>query len=446
VPECSSASERIAALCAAFEPFPVGHDGEPVGDGPLGWPDYGTQRERAARATGRDDSVVCGRARLGEHDAVLIVFEFGFLGGSVGQAAGARIVSAFERARRERLPLVSLIASGGSRMQEGICALMELHRISRACALTRQAGIPHIAVACHPTTGGMWAALGAGADIVLATPHAAIAFGGSRVRDGTGADFAAEGKLDSGQVDRIVPDSELPAVLARLVALLSVSPLPGRQKQPAPAAVPDGRGAQELPRTGWEAVRRARSADRPRADAYLDPYFNARVELGGDRAGGLDSGMLCGIGRRHGDTIGYVAQTGTANTAAGFRAAARTIRLADQLRLPVLTLVDTPGAAMDAEAERQAVGPAIAEVFAAVAEASVPITTLVIGEGGSGGALALCSPDRTWITRDAYFAVITPESIAAILKHDQDEVPRLADQSRLRPQDLLDLGFVRGIV
>jgi acyl-CoA carboxylase subunit beta len=122
------------------------------------------------------------------------------------------------------------------------------------------------------------------------------------------------------------------------------------------------------------------------------------------------------------------------------------VRLADQLGIPVLTLVDTPGAANDAESERRGVGPAIAELFTAVAQARVPITTLVVGEGGSGGALALTSPDRTWITSDAYFAVIGPEAAAAILKRDPGDVPELADRLHLRPQDLLDLGFVRGIV
>ncbi|MEU4743019.1 carboxyl transferase domain-containing protein, partial [Actinosynnema sp. NPDC023658] len=188
---------------------------------------------------------------------------------------------------------------------------------------------------------------------------------------------------------------------------------------------------------------RARAAQRPRADAYLDDYFDLRVPISGDRAGGVDPGMRCGVGSREGRAVAFAAQTGTANTPAGFRTAARLIRLAERFALPVLTLVDTPGAANDAAAERAGVGAAIAELFATVAEARVPITTLVIGEGGSGGALALSSPEHTWITPDAYFSVIAPELAAAILK--RDDVPRLADDLRLRPQDLVELGAVRGI-
>ena len=155
--------------------------------------------------------------------------------------------------------------------------------------------------------------------------------------------------------------------------------------------------------------------------------------------------MLCGVGRRAGTPIAFAAQTGGANTPAGFRTAARVIRLADRLRLPVLTLIDTPGAANDEAAEAGAIGPAIADAFAAVAEARVPITSLVIGEGGSGGALALASPNELWITPDAYFAVIAPESAAAILKLPPGEAPEVAERMRLRPQDLVELGVVQGI-
>jgi acetyl-CoA carboxylase carboxyl transferase subunit beta len=155
--------------------------------------------------------------------------------------------------------------------------------------------------------------------------------------------------------------------------------------------------------------------------------------------------MLCGIGRRDGRTVAYAAQTGTANTPAGFRSATRLVHLADRLGIPVLTLIDTPGAANDASAERAGIGFAIAGLFAAIAGARVPVTTLVIGEGGSGGALALASPDRLWITPDGYFSVIEPRLAAAILRRDETEVPALAGRLRLRPQDLLDDGLVRGI-
>lgn len=203
----------------------------------------------------------------------------------------------------------------------------------------------------------------------------------------------------------------------------------------------------DLPATGWDAVRSARAPRRPRAEAYLSAYFTHRVAISGDRCGGTDpDGMLCGFGEHDGRTVAYAAQTGTATRPAGYRTAARLIRLADRLGIPVLTLVDTPGAANDAEAERQGVGAAIADLFGAVASARTPITTLLIGEGGSGGALALAAPGNTWATPDSYFSVIAPELAAAILKRGPGEVEATADQLRIRPQDLVELGVVRGVV
>lgn len=412
-------------------------------DGPLDWPGYADQRVRASGRSDTDESVLCGRAGLGEREAVLIAFDFAFLGGSVGENTGARIVAAFEHAREQRLPVISLIASGGSRMQEGIRALQQLQAITRACRLAGQDRVPHIAVLRDPTTGGMWAAMGAAADVVLAAPGARISFGGARVRSAgdDGEDFRAEGKFSDGQVDRVVEEADLPQVLAELVALLH----PARLASPEPAPLPAALGADRLPETGMQAVERARAADRPRAGEYLDAYFSARFEISGDRAGGRDEGMICGFGDHDGRVVAFAAQTGDRNSPAGFRTAARLIRLADKLGIPVLTLVDTPGAANDAEAERAGVGPAIAEVFGAVADARVPVTTLVIGEGGSGGALALAAPENTWVTADAYFAVIAPESAAAILKREPSEVRELAEHLRLRPQDLVELDFARGI-
>ena len=204
---------------------------------------------------------------------------------------------------------------------------------------------------------------------------------------------------------------------------------------------------EELPTTGWEAVQQARSPQRPRAHTYLDAYFTHRVAVSGDRCGGTDAnGILCGFGAAGDRTVAYAAQTGTPTRPAGYRTATRLIRLADRLGIPVLTLVDTPGAANDAEAERQGAGAAIAELFGAVAAARVPVTTLVIGEGGSGGALALAAAGNTWATPDSYFSVIAPELAAAILKRPAQEVEATADQLRIRPQDLVELGVIRGIM
>ncbi|MFE2286182.1 carboxyl transferase domain-containing protein [Streptomyces sp. NPDC059443] len=416
--------------------------GKSAPDGPLAWSGYDDSRDRAAQRTGEDESVVIGTALVDGHPATLISFEFGFLGGSLGHRTGDRIEAAYAHARAHRLPLVSLIATGGSRMQEGMLALTQLQRAARQSSLTRAAGLPQIAVLRDPTTGGGWATLGAGADVVLALPGAQVGFAGSRVRpaDADPAAYTAEGQYAAGHVDAVVPAAELPATLAAWLRVFAAPRSPGAVAPPA--ALADA----ALPPTGWDAVRQARHPARPRARQYLDAYFGLRLPLSGDRAGGTDPGILCGFGLREGGAVAYAAQCGTATRPAGYRTAARVIRLADRLGIPVLTLVDTPGAANDAAAEHAGAGAAIADTFAVLASATVPVTTLLIGEGGSGGALALAAPGNTWVTPDSYFSVIAPELAAAILKRPPEAAPATADQLRIRPQDLVALGVARGIV
>ncbi|MFJ3969220.1 carboxyl transferase domain-containing protein [Streptomyces parvus] len=448
-------------------------------DGPLGWSGYDAARERASARTGEEESVVYGTGVVGDRACVLLSFEFGFLGGSLGRNTGDRLAAAYELALTRRLPLLALVATGGSRMQEGMVALTQLQRVAAASTRLRAAGLPQIAVVRDPTTGGGWATVGAGADVVLALPGAQVGFAGSRVRppDADPYAYSAEGQFAAGQVDAVVPADELAATVTQW--LRALGPHEDLPAAPVPRALPtagagtgstagagtgsaagvgteaaSGTGSAAgggvvapLPGTGREAVARARDPRRPRAEAYLADYFAVRLPLHGDRSGATDPGLLCGLGlRADGQPVAYVAQCGTPTRPAGYRAAARTIRLADRLGVPVLTLVDTPGAANDAEAERAGAGAAIADTFAAIAAARVPVTTLVIGEGGSGGALALAAPDNTHVTVDSYFSVIAPELAAAILKRPPSETGATADQLRLRPQDLVDLGFALSIV
>ncbi|MFC4472185.1 carboxyl transferase domain-containing protein [Streptomyces xiangluensis] len=442
-----TAREAIGLVADGFTELPA-PPGEYAPDGPLSWQGYDASRARAAERTGEEESVVCGSARVGGTGAVLISFEFGFLGGSLGERTGDRLEAAYTYAREHRLPVVSLVATGGSRMQEGMRALVQLQRVARQLALTRAAGLPQLAVLRDPTTGGGWATLGAGADVILALPGAQVGFAGSRVRppDADPAAYTAEAQLAAGSIDAVVPPEVLPGVLELWLRLLT-------RPSTTPAPPPPALGRAGLPATGREAVDNARAPQRPRAQAYLDAYFTHSAPISGDRTGGgtdpvtgPDPDMLCGFGEHDGRTIAYAAQTGTATRPAGYRTAARLIRLADQLGIPVLTLVDTPGAANDAEAERQGAGAAIAELFAAVAAARTPLTSLLIGEGGSGGALALAAPDNIWATPDSYFSVIAPELAAAILKRPAEQVTETADELRIRPQDLVELGVVKGVV
>jgi acetyl-CoA carboxylase beta subunit len=421
---------------------------------PSDWPGYPDQLRRARNATGARHAVTTGMATVGGQACVLIGFEFGFLGGSMGTAEGARIARAFSVAVAERLPIVCVSASGGSRMQEGTSALMQMQAVAAAIAGARRAGIPHVAVAGDPTTGGVWSSLIADADVLVSVPGARVSFSGSRTRpagtDPRSPDYLADGQWQRGFVDVLSGVPGLRAEVASIVRLLSPrsrGATPYRAPPPswpAPDPDPDGNGPPSA--DAWTHVYGARRPHRARADRWLAEYFEQATEIRGDRCGGVDPGLRCGFGSHQGATIAYVAQTGVRTTPAGFRTATRLLGLAARFRLPVLTLIDTPGAAAAPADEAAGVGPAIAELFVAMAASQVPVTSVVIGEGVSGGALALASPSDLWIARDGYLAVTAPELAVSILKLDAHDIPQVSTWLRLTPAELVSRGIVRGII
>jgi acetyl-CoA carboxylase carboxyl transferase subunit beta len=435
------------ADAGSIQPF-----GDEVAAGnPSGWPGYEKQLQSARNATGARHAVTTGVATVGGEPCVLVGFDFSFLGGSLGVAEGTRIARAFSVAMADRLPIVCVAASGGSRMQEGTSALVQFQAVSAAIAEARQSGIPHIAVAGDPTTGGVWASLIASADVIISVPGARVGFAGTRTRpkkaDPRSPQYLADGKWSHGFADVLTQPPELRREVASAVRLLSPR-VPGDAPDPAPLPawpITDDGGVTAAT-TAWDHVARARAPGRARADQWLADYFGHTLEIRGDRCGGVDTGLRCGFGSHAGTTIAFMAQTGGQTTPAGFRTAARLLELAGRLRLPVLTLIDTPGASATPADEAAGVGPAIAELFIAVAASPVPITSVVIGEGVSGGALALAAPGRLWIARDGYLAVTAPELAASILKLGADDVPEVADWLRLTPAELAGRGIVRGII
>jgi acetyl-CoA carboxylase carboxyl transferase subunit beta len=423
---------------------------------PSDWPGYPDQLRRARTVTGARHAVTTGVATIGGEPCVLAGFEFGFLGGSMGAAEGARIIRAFSVAAAERLPIVCVSASGGSRMHEGTSALLQMQAVAAAIAGARRAGIPHIAVAGDPTTGGVWSSLIADADVLISVPGARVSFSGSRTRppgaDPQSPEYLADRKWARGFIDVLSPVPGLRAEVAAAVRLLSPrsrGDIPDRAPLPAwPAGASLGDGcADGAPGVdAWTHVGSARRPRRARADQWLAGYLGPTVEIRGDRCGGVDGGLRCGFGSHQGTTIAYAAQTGERITPAGCRTVTRLLGLAARLRLPILTLIDTPGAAAAPADEAAGIGPAIAELFVAMASSPVPVTSVVIGEGVSGGALALASPSDLWIAQDGYLAVTTPELATSILKLGVDDVPQVATWLRLTPAELMSRGIVRGII
>lgn len=452
-----SAREAIALVTDSFGELPP-PGGEFPPDGPLSWVGYDDARARAAARTGEQESVVCGtatfgtasfgttidgRAPLGPVTAVLIAFEFGFLGGSLGERTGDRLEAAYDYARTHRLPVVSLVATGGSRMQEGMLALTQLQRVARQSALTREAGLAQIAVLRDPTTGGGWATLGAGADVTLALPGAQVAFAGSRVRppDADPAAYTAEAQVAAGSVDALVPGDGLREALALWLDLLT---RPTADPAPVPSALG---GASDLPATGWDAVQRARSPERPRADAYLDAYFTRRAAIGGDRCGGTDDGVVCGFGRaRDGRTVAYAAQRGTPTRPAGYRTAARLVRLAGRLRHPGPDAGGHPG--RRERRGRRAAGGRCGHRGPVRGGGRRPDAGHHAGDRrGRFGRRARAGRSRQHL---GHAGQLLLGHRAGVGGRDPQAARRRGPGDRfyhlrLRPQDLLDLGVIRGI-
>ena len=391
------------------------------------------------------DGVTVAQRLIGGTPVVAVTLDFSHDGGTLSTANVPHLAAAATRAARLRVPLVSYVASGGVRVQQGMTALAGLQRVTAAAAALRQAGVPHLAVLRGPVAGGAWALFAGAADVLLAHAGAQIGFAGSRVRP-PGADpsaYTAEAKLAAGEIDAVTGPAGEQAVLERYLRVLGPVAAAGSPEPPPLPSLPPGAERQG---TGWRAVELARDPARPRAQAYLDAYFDETAELSGDRAGGHGGGLLAGVGLRDGRPLVYLAQDGSATTAAGFRTAARVARLAQRWGTGLLTLIDTPGAASDAAAEQSAVGTAIGALLMVLAELTVPVTSVLVGEGGSGGALALAAPGRLWAVPSSYFSVIGPEGAAALLYRDATRAADAAGQLRLGPAALLADGLVNGIL
>ena len=413
---------------------------------PLSFAGYADRLADLARR-GPEESMVAGTARIDGHDVVLLLSQFAALGGSMGEVHGLRVARAMATAIERRVPLVSALASGGARMQEGVISLLQMTRTALASVDLREAGIPHIALLRTPTTGGVFASYASLADVILAERGATIGFAGPRVVEAltgepvNGRSHTAESALRSGLVDAVVDPGEARPTVGRWVSLLAPAnrsgPLPDRATPPEP----DRTAGQP-----WDLVRRARRADRPRARAYAEALVDDLAELHGDRAGSSDPSVLAGVGRIGGRTVAVLGLTGVAPTPGGFRLATRTATLAARMGLPLVTFIDTPGADASPPSENSGVAAAIAETMASIVSAPGPTVAVIIGEGGSGGAFAFAGCDRVLMQEDAIMAVIAPEGAAAILHRDASRAQQVAGQLGLAAGPLAELGVVDRIL
>jgi len=425
---------------------------------PLGFSDLQPYRERvmAARAkTGMTEAALTGRGTIQGQPVVIAVVDFGFLGGSMGSVVGEKIALAFEDAVERKVPIVTVVGSGGARMQEGMLSLVQMAKTAAAAQRAHEHHVPYISILTHPTTGGIYASFANQGDIILAEPGALIGFAGPRVirgvtkQEGELQSHTAEYLLQRGFIDAIVERGAMHNQLATILRLIASSE---KRVTPAPAAPVATSRTHDA---AWDVVQIARHPDRPTTLDYIRRISPQFVELHGDRAFGDDGAVVAGLGeiggrgvvivgleRGHGDP----ARRGGAALPEGYRKALRMMRLARRLRCPLVTLIDTPGAFLGLEAEERGLAAALSECLAEMSALPIPVVTAIIGEGGSGGALALGVADRVLMLEHAIYSVIAPEGAAAILYRDVSRAPEVAQALKITAADCLKLGVADVVV
>lgn len=430
---------------------------------PLGYKGYEEKIDSLQEKTGLNEAIVIGKARIHGEETVLGVCDGRFLMASMGHIVGEKITRAVERATKERLPVILFACSGGARMQEGMVSLMQMSKTAAALRRHSDEGNLYISVLTDPTTGGVTASFAMLGDIILAEPNALIGFAGPRVIEQTIGQKLPKGfqrsefLLEHGFIDCIAERGEMKELLGKLLRLHKACPKEAEEiiamsEEKKVRAVHSGK------KTPWEKVLASRAKERPSGSVYIRSLFTDFVEMHGDRYFGDDKAILAGIASFEGKPVTVIAQEKGNSTKEniahnfgmaspeGYRKALRMMKQAEKFGRPVICFVDTPGAFCGIEAEERGQGEAIARNLFEMAGLKVPVLTIVTGEGGSGGALALASGDEVWMLENAVYSILSPEGFAAILWKDSKRAKEAAKVMKLTAEELKEMGMIEQII
>ena len=455
---------ELVTDAGSFEEWDAKIDEGERPENPLDFRGYTEKVEALREKTGLDEAVVTGKATICGYPVVIGVCDGRFMMASMGHAVGEKITRAVERATEERLPVVLFTCSGGARMQEGIISLMQMAKTSAALKRHSDAGFLYIPVLTDPTTGGVTASFAMLGDIILAEPGALIGFAGPRVIEQTIGQKLPEGfqraefLLEHGFVDRIVTRDEMKEVLGQILKMHTVV---DEKKEECLEKKKENRknifaGKENV--SAWERVLKSREKERPVGKDYIDRLFTDFVELHGDRYYKDDPAVVGGIAYFHGKAVTVIAQCKGKTTKEnlernfampspeGYRKALRLMKQAEKFQRPVICFVDTPGAFCGMEAEERGQGEAIARNLYEMSALKVPVLSIVIGEGGSGGALALAVADEVWMMENSVYSVLSPEGFASILWKDSKRASEAAGVMRLTAADLKELKVIEEII
>ena len=440
---------------------------------PLCYKGYEEKLKQLQEKTGLDEAIVTGRAKIGGFPVALGVCDSRFLMASMGENVGEKIALAVEKATEERLPVILFSCSGGARMQEGIVSLMQMAKTSAAIKRHSDAGLLYISVLTNPTTGGVTASFAMLGDIILAEPGALIGFAGPRVIEQTIRQKLPKGfqrsefLLEHGFLDQIVTRNEMKNTLAELLHLHCNKPEKKAETESTEISeksigrnekILDSTGSQYEKKTAWEHVLLARDKERPTGKDYIPWLFERFTELHGDRLFGDDPALTGGIAWFNKVPVTVLIQekgNGTKENIAhnfgmvspeGYRKSLRLMKQAEKFGRPVICLVDTPGAFCGLEAEERGQGEAIARNLYELSALKVPVLSIVIGEGGSGGALALAAGDQVWMMENSIYSILSPEGFASILWKDSTKAKEAAQVMKLTAADLKELGIIEKVI
>lgn len=414
---------------------------------------YRRQVIDAQRRTGLSEAALSGRGTLFGREVAIAVTDFSFLGGSIGVAAGERLARAFERAAARRIPMITVCSTAGTRMHEGLLALMQMPRVLAALDTFEQQGLPHVAVLTDPTTGSAFAGFVNRADFLIAEPNALIGYAALRsMQEREGAALPNEAHtsqwhLERGLIDAVVPRPQLRDYLATLLDLLL------SEQRLFTVREAKRRPAKHSPVEAWQQVQLSRHEERPTSRDFIGRMATSFIEIRGDRMGDDDMSIAAGFAEIGGEpvvVIGQVRQHGDEGDgwvhAAGFRKATRAMRLAARFNLPLLTLIDTPGASPSLADEEAGLGHAIAECMATMLWLPSPTVAVIIGEGGSEAALAMAVADRVLMLDNAVYEVIRPEDAARIIYQEASRAGEVAERLRITSHDCMRLGVIDDVI
>ena len=425
---------------------------------PLHYKGYEEKVEALQEKTGLDEAVVTGKARIAGNEVVLAVCDGRFMMASMGKVVGEKITRAVEKATSERIPIIIFACSGGARMQEGIHSLMQMAKTSAALKRHHDAGCLYVSVLTDPTTGGVTASFAMLGDIILAEPGALIGFAGPRVIEQTIGQKLPKGfqraefLQEHGFVDQIVERPRLRETLAEIVAMhkQGTYDLPEVEEKETQAV--------QRNLTPWERVQLSRDKARPVGAEYIEELFTDFMEFHGDRYYRDDPAIVGGIAYLDGQPVTVIGiQKGKdmkdcmrhnygMPSPEGYRKAIRLMKQAEKFHRPVITFVNTAGAFCGMEAEEGGQGEAIARNLYEMSGLKVPVITFMIGEGGSGGALALAVGNEVCMMENATYSVLSPEGFASILWKDGKRAKEAAEVMKITAKDLLELGIIEKII